>query len=96
MNRPVNRPSDLIAWSDLTAHGTIRRRPALILIKRLGYWVSTQDLLDIAYTHAEDGGPLAAKQSLKAHMHQLRRQLPPGYALDGICWWGRRLRKVEA
>jgi hypothetical protein len=71
--------------------GTILRRLAYALHARLGQWVTTEDLIDVAYEWGE--GPLAAKEALKAHVHALRDALP-GFVIDGDRYRGRRLRRM--
>jgi hypothetical protein len=71
--------------------GTILRRLAYALHARLDQWVTTEDLLDVAWEAGE--GPLAAKEALKAHVHALRDALP-GFVIDGDRYRGRRLRRM--
>ena len=71
--------------------GTILRRLAYALHARLDQWVSTEDLIDVAWEMGE--GPLAAKEALKAHVHALRDALP-GFVIDGHPRRGRRLRRM--
>ena len=71
--------------------GTILRRLAYALHARAGEWISTEDLIDVAWEAGE--GPLAAKEALKAHVHALRDALP-GFVIDGDRYRGRRLRRI--
>jgi hypothetical protein len=72
--------------------GSIKRRLAYALAKRLGEWITTEDLIDVAYERGE--GPLGAKEALKAHVHALRDALP-GFVIDGDRYKGRRLRRAS-
>ena len=74
---------------DLLPAGTILRRLAYALHARLDQWVTTEDLIDIAWEAGE--GPLAAKEALKAHVHALRDALPD-HVIDGDRYRGRRMR----
>jgi hypothetical protein len=76
---------------DLLPAGSIKRRLAYALHARLGEWVTTEDLIDVAWELGE--GPLAAKEALKAHVHQLRDALP-GFVIESDRYRGRRLRRM--
>jgi hypothetical protein len=80
-----NKPHDCF---ERLPQRTIKQRLAYALVKRLGEWITTEDLIDVAYELGE--GPLGAKESLKAHIHDLRGDLD-GFIIEGDRYKGRRL-----
>lgn len=69
--------------------GTIQRRLAYALFRRLGEWISTEDLMDVAYDYDE-----GSKEALKLSIHALRKRLS-GYVIEGTNHQGRRMRRIE-
>ena len=77
-----------LATLDRLPAGSIKRRLAFALLKRLGEWITTEDLMDVAYDY-ESG----SKETLKAHIHNLREVLLD-YVIDGDQRRGRRMRRI--
>ena len=77
------------------AFGKVERRIANLLAQRFGLWVSTVALVEAAYGLDANGGPEDAFNTVKAHVHNIRRKIAPyRLAVEGRQMVGRRMVRL--
>lgn len=86
-----------VALVRCTPFGPIQRAIATLLAEHCGEWISTETLISVGYALDPNGGPEDAENSIKAHIHLIRRRLAPlGLQIEGRSYSGRRMvRKLE-
>ena len=52
--------------------GGIPDRVMALFLDRQGDWVTLREILDAAYGHREDGGPIHAKCCVRQTLHRMR------------------------